>query len=119
MTHYDEFDDNDEVDPYPEFERDPFRWVSKDIPEGNIKVKINSDNFKAASFTSKNGQQMQLILVPIIYEEKYRFDAGLVYGGIEEFAEKFNKGDEITIKVFFTPDGIKRANVEWWPGMSS
>jgi hypothetical protein len=55
---------------------------------------------------------MQLLLLKVDYKGIV-FDASYVNDYFDEFTKAVGKGDEINIYVFYTPDGIKRANIEW------
>jgi hypothetical protein len=75
-----------------------FKWIPKEIPEGNIKVKIHSDSVYAKQFINKQGEKMQLLLLKVDYKGII-FDASYVNDYIDEFIKSVSKGDEIEIYV--------------------
>lgn len=111
--YYDIWDEDEDDESFAYEDRGPYRWIPKEIPDGEVKVIINSQSFKTVIFTSKAGNEWQLILLPVLYQNTYRFDAAFVSLDIATFSEKYNKGDEVSIYVFYSADGVKRANVIW------
>jgi hypothetical protein len=91
----------------------PFKYIPKEIPEGYLTVKIQSESMYAKQFIAKNGERMQILLMKVEYQSIV-FEVSYVNDNFVEFAESVSKGDEIKIYVFFTSDGIKRANIEWY-----